>query len=157
VAATRRSQLEVGEVVRPHGLHGAVVVRLVTTETERLVAGSRLATDRGDLVVAASRPLKGRHVVTFEGVGSVEAAEALRGLVLRGDPIEREGELWVDELIGATVVDRDGTRLGTIESVEANPASDLLVLAEGGLIPARFVVGQLTDGVLVVEVPEGLV
>ena len=47
--------------------------------------------------------------------------------------------LWVHELVGATVRDAAGTALGTVASVEANPASDLMVLESGGLIPVRFV------------------
>ena len=38
------------------------------------------------------------------------------------------------------MVDTDGHELGTVTAVEANPASDLLVLDGGGLIPLRFVV-----------------
>ncbi len=41
------------------------------------------------------------------------------------------------------VEDTGGTRLGTVVSVEANPASDLLVLDGGALIPLRFVVGSV--------------
>jgi 16S rRNA processing protein RimM len=40
-------------------------------------------------------------------------------------------------------------------AVEANPASDLLVLEDGALVPVRFVTG-FSDGILVVDVPEGL-
>ena len=50
--------------------------------------------------------------------------------------------LWVHELIGAEVVDARGIRVGVVEAVEANPASDLLVLTDGQLIPLRFVTDQ---------------
>src|SRR3974390_759713 len=100
MAAARRSLLEVGEIVRPHGLAG---VGLVSDRPERLAQGSRLETERGTLVVVRARPLKDRYVVTFDGVASVEAAEALRGLVLRGEPIERRDGLWGAELVGAPV------------------------------------------------------
>ena len=63
--------------------------------------------------------------------------------------------LWVDE-IGAEVRTTDGATVGVVAAIEADPASDLLVLASGALIPSRFVVGPLSDGVIVVEVPEGL-
>ena len=36
--------------------------------------------------------------------------------------------LWIHELIGAEVVGVDGRSYGAVEAVEANPASDLLVL-----------------------------
>jgi 16S rRNA processing protein RimM len=63
--------------------------------------------------------------------------------------------LWVHELLGARVVEVDGTERGTVASVEANPASDLLVLDTGALVPLRFVVEHTKDRV-VVDTPEGL-
>jgi len=155
-AAGRSLQLEVGSIDRPHGLAGAVVVTLVTDQHERVAPGATLDTDAGALTVLASRPLKHRFVVTFEGVDTLGAAEALRGTVLRSDPLDKQGALWVHELIGATVRTADGAVLGTVEGVEANPASDLLVLDSGTLIPTRFVLGEVVDRAITVEVPEGL-
>jgi 16S rRNA processing protein RimM len=154
--AARRPILEVGEIGRAHGLAGAVVVRLVTDQLERVTPGSTFQTDRGELTVVSSRPLNATHVVSFEGIETREAAESYRGVVLRAAPIERDDVLWVDELIGAHVRTSDGTAVGVVEAIEANPASDLLVLDTGALIPSRFVVGSLDDGVVTVEVPEGL-
>jgi len=79
-----------------------------------------------------------------------------RGLVLRSAPLHKDGALWVDELVGAVVRDAAGTERGVVVAVEPNPASDLLVLDNGALVPSRFVVGELVDGVVTVDVPEGL-
>lgn len=156
MAAARRSQLVVGEIGRPHGLAGAVVVRLLTDQLERLEPGRTFESDRGTLTVRASRPQGTAHVVQFEGIDSREAAEPYRGTVLRAAPLDRDDVLWVDELIGVEVRGLDGTVLGTVAAVEANPASDLLVLGDGALIPTRFVVGGVVDGAVTVDVPEGL-
>jgi hypothetical protein len=43
-----------------------------------------------------------------------------------------------------------------VESVQDNPAADLLVLQDGTLVPVVFARGAPQDGVLRVEVPEGL-
>jgi len=44
-----------------------------------------------------------------------------------------------------------------VEAVEANPASDLLVLDSGALIPVRFVTSHdAAAGVVEVDIPEGL-
>ena len=94
--------------------------------------------------------------MTFEGTSTREAAEALRGTVLLAEPIEDEGALWVHELVGAQVVESDGTDRGVVEAVQANPAADLLVLDSGALVPVVFVVDGPTDGVVTVEVPPGL-
>ncbi|MDA8349499.1 MAG: hypothetical protein M0038_11975, partial [Pseudomonadota bacterium] len=47
--------------------------------------------------------------------------------------------LWVHELVGSTVVDEDGVELGVVTGLLANPASDLLELADGSLrtLPVR--------------------
>ncbi len=54
------------------------------------------------------------------------------------------------------MVDTEGAELGLVEGVEANPASDLLVLAGGPLIPLRFVVSTEPGVRVVVDIPDGL-
>ena len=149
--------LEVGRVVKPHGIRGEVVVDLVSNRPEqRLAEGSVLESDRGALEVLASRPHQGRWIVAFAGVADRNGAEALRGAVLSAEALDEDGALWVHELMGAQVVDTGGRPLGTVEAVEANPASDLLVLAGGHLVPLVFVVERRVDGTVVVDPPPGL-
>jgi 16S rRNA processing protein RimM len=148
--------LEVGRIVKPHGLRGEVAVDVVTNRPEqRFAPGSVLQSERGPLEVVSSRPHQGRWLVTFAGVEDRAGAEGLRGLLLRGEPMAEEGALWVHELIGAEVVDRAGRRHGVVQAVEANPASDLLVLPGERLVPLVFVVEQ-RPGLVVIDPPEGL-
>jgi 16S rRNA processing protein RimM len=136
-------------------LTGEVVVTLVSNRPERVVVGSTFLTDAGELHIATSRPFAEKWLMTFVGVDSRERAEALRGTVLRGRPLADEDAWWVHELIGAEVVDPDGTHLGTVVAVLANPASDLLELDGGALVPLRFVI-ERGAGRVVVDVPPGL-
>jgi len=155
--------LELGTVVRPHGLQGEVVVALVTNRLERLAPGSvlsgrsRSAKGEADisLTVDSSRPFQDRFLVRFEHVGDRETAEGLRGVVLLGEPVEDAGALFVHELIGCELVDSSGVAHGRIAAVQANPASDLLVGEDGWLVPLRFVV-SVEGGRVVVDAPEGL-
>lgn len=147
--------LEVGQVVKPHGLRGEVIVRLTTNRTERMTPGVVLDSDRGPMTILRASPHQGRFIVAFDGVPDRDGAEALRGLVLRAEPIDDEGALWVHELIGVEVVGVDGRSYGVVEAVEANPASDLLVLPGGGLVPLTFVVDR-DDGRVVIDPPLGL-
>ena len=147
--------LEVGRVAKAHGLRGEVVVALSTDRTERLDPGTVLHSDRGDLVVVSARPHQHRWIVQFEGVHSREAADALHGELLRAEPLDDPDALFVHELIGSEVVDEAGTVLGTVESVEQNPASNLLVLDGGALDPVRFITAR-EEHRLVVDVPQGL-
>ena len=149
--------LEVGRIVKPHGIRGEVIVDLTTNRTERVEPGTRLQTDNGELTVERSSSHQGRWIVAFEGVATRNDADALRGVVLRAEPVAAgEGELFVHEMIGAPVADTTGAALGVVTEVEANPASDLLVLDTGGLVPLTFFVRRDDDGTIVVDPPAGL-
>ena len=136
-------------------------MQLVTNRLERLAVGSSLVLRRPGavadetVVVEAARPHGGRHLVRFAGVADIDAAEALRNGVLLAEPLVDDGALFVHELIGAEVVDTSGDFLGRVEAVEANPASDLLVLDGGRLVPLRFVT-ERGPRWLRVEAPPGL-
>jgi 16S rRNA processing protein RimM len=156
--------LEIGHITRPHGLKGEVVVVLVTSVEGRLAPGSAFECRGRELVVERSQPIPGKvgprggqWLVRFHGVGSREAAEALAGATLQAEPLaEAEAEdLWVHDLIGAEVVGTGGESHGMVTAVEANPASDLLVLDSGALVPLRFVISAAA-GKVTVDVPDGL-
>ena len=150
-------RLEVGKIDKAHGVHGDVVVTLLSDRTERLEPGAVLFRDDGAVfTVKKSRPHQHRFIVDFAEIRGREAADAVRGTVLFGDPIDDPDTLWVHDLIDARVVDLAGTELGTVESVLENPASDLLVLDEDRFVPLTFFVEQHDDGTIVVDPPEGL-
>jgi 16S rRNA processing protein RimM len=134
---------------------------LWTDVVDRLAPGSVLASVWGPLRVVTSRPLGGqrdRYLVQFEGVIDRAGAERLRGVDLSAEPLDVPGTLWVHDLVGMSVRDvGSGAELGRVSAVEANPASDLLVLESGALIPIRFVVRlDAAADVVDVEIPEGL-
>ncbi|TAN20253.1 MAG: 16S rRNA processing protein RimM [Actinomycetota bacterium] len=152
--------LEVGYIVKAHGIKGEVIVALITNRSERVAPGSTLACGGRDLKVAASSPHQGRWIVHFDGITSRTLAESLRGKPLFAPPIVDDGEIWVDEIVGLPVVDQYENRLGIVAALEANPASDLLVLQTGEVIPLVFVVEGDMDyhhsGAIHVNIPEGL-
>jgi len=147
--------LEVGRITRPHGIRGEVIVELVTDRLERVAPGSVLQTPSGPRTIERSTPHHGRWIVAFAGVASREAAEALRDTVLSAEPVEDAEALWVHELIGSELIDADDVRRGRVVSVIANPASDLLELDDGRLVPVRFVTSH-APGLVRVDAPAGL-
>lgn len=149
---------EIGRIGRAHGVRGAVYVTLVTDRTERLDPGARVCAGGRWFTVVTSRPQSQRWLVEFDGVVDRTAAEALTGRTLSAEPLPSDvagDELWVHDLIGAQVVETDGTGRGTCTSVVANPAHDLLELDGGWLVPVTFVV-SCVDGVITIDPPDGL-
>lgn len=151
------SRLEIGHIVKAHGIRGEVVVVPITNRPERFESGAVHYAGERRMVVARGRLHHERWIVAYEGVEDRDAADDLRGAVLTGDPIDvLEGdEAWAHELIGATVIDAEGVERGTIVAVEVNPAHDLLVLDNDVLVPSVFVTDRMGDRV-VVEPPPGL-
>ena len=145
-----------GRITKTHGVRGDVLVLLTTERTERVAPGTVLHTDRGPLTIERSSPHQDRWIVHFAGLGVREEADQWRGTVLRAPAIdEDDDELWVHELIGATVALPDGTTVGTVEEVQANPAADLLVLSTGALVPVVFVTDHAA-GTVTIDPPDGL-
>lgn len=154
--------LEVGYVARPHGVRGDLFVKLTTDRAERAAVGSRLwARDRW-VTVTSSHTASGKTRVHLEGVDARNDAEAMVGTKLYAEPIEDPDALWVHQLIGARVIETDGTDRGTCTAVIDNPASDLLELDTAALVPVAFVTSVDADGadgtsvVVTIDPPDGL-
>ena len=164
-------RVEVGRVVKPHGLRGEVVVRVASDVADRLAPGVAVWVDGTATTVATARDHQGRPLVRFAHVPDRTAAELLRGAVVEAEPIDIEqlDTYLVSELVGVPVVDGDGVLLGTVSSLVEMPAVagyDLLeVTAPDGstwLLPAADELVEAVedeDGLRLVAaaLPEGLV
>jgi len=128
----------VGRVARAHGNRGEVIVNPETDFPDiRFRTGSELQVRRGDAIdtlkVAGVRSHQGRPVVVFEGVSTMDAAEALAGAELRIDaeamrPLAA-GEFYRHELVGCRVETTDGRKLGDVRRVEEGSGVDRLVVS----------------------------
>lgn len=155
-AARHPELFEVGRIDKSHGLRGEVVVTFVTNMiAERTTPGAGLwAADRL-LTVIAARPHRNKWLVSFEGVADRTAADTLRGVMLQAEPLETEAAVFVHELVGKRLIDQYGTDHGPIASVIDNPASDLLELDDGRLVPLAFYLAH-DESTVSVDVPIGL-
>jgi len=148
--------LEVGRIGKSHGLRGEVAVTWVTNlVAERTTPGTRLNAAGDWLTVTAARPHQDRWLVRFDGIDDRSAAERLRGRTLSAEPIESEGDVFVHDLVGKTLVDQHGVRHGPVMALVANPASDLLELEDGRLVPLAFYQSH-NDDTVSVDAPAGL-
>lgn len=121
-------------------------------------AGERLWAGRW-LTILSATPVPGRWLVSLEGVDDRSAAESLVNTLIWAEPIADPEAVWVHQVIGARVVELDGTPRGVCTAVLANPAGDLLEVDGRALVPSRFVVRlePLDDGFTVfIDSPAGL-
>ena len=151
-----RTTLEIGRIIKAHGLRGQVIVHLTTARHERMTAGTELLTPRGALVVVSAGAHQDRYIVTFDRITSREEADLWRGVVLSAPRIDDDDVIWIDQLFGAEVFDATGERRGVVVDVESNPASDILVLDSGALVPLTFVTTVQANTRVEIDAPEGL-
>ena len=145
-----------GRLSRPHGLAGALLAKISTNRSERLAQGAELFAEDRPLTLSKSRRMaEGLYVMKFEGIDDRTSASELCPANLYAEPLDDPDELWVHELIGSTVFDSHGTERGRVLHVMANPASDLLCLDSGALVPLTFVL-ESSNRRIVVNVPKGL-
>jgi 16S rRNA processing protein RimM len=168
--------IRLGQIYRPHGVHGELKVAPDTDDPSRFEA----------LDVVYVGPHEGR--VTRHRITSVRYQETKRGITVilqldgitdRGDaeviakqhvyvtedalpPLDEE-ELFVHDLIGLDVVTEDGDDIGMLSNVLPMPAHDVYVVHRPGrgeqMIPAveDFIVAiDLEAGRIVVRPIEGL-
>jgi 16S rRNA processing protein RimM len=163
----------IGRVARAHGNKGHVIVNPETDfPAERFQPGrvfmavAQTGAPR-PLTVTAVRFHRNRPILGFEGVDTMDAAEAMAGTELwlpaAELPALPEGTFYHRELVGCEVRRADGAVIGTVSRVEGPSDSSRLVIdTRRGevLIPlvseicVRIDPAQRT---IVVEPPEGLI
>jgi len=147
--------LEIGYIRRAHGVHGQVSVELTTDRPERIQPGARWFARDGWLTVVTAAPHQDRWLVKLDAIGDRLAAQRYTNTPIYAEPIEGGEGLWVHELIGCDVFEVSGRQRGRCVSVVANPASDLLELESGALVPVVFVVSH-QGGRIEIDPPLGL-
>jgi 16S rRNA processing protein RimM len=126
--------LAVGKLRRPHGVHGDVIMDLLTDFPERLLPGITL------YVGEVHQPLKllkcrlhsAAMLVAFEGYTTPEAIGELRNQMVYVRTADRPplpaGEYYHHQLLGLDVVTDTGLALGTITHILETGANDVLVV-----------------------------
>ena len=163
--------LLIGQIVAPFGVRGQVKLRAYTTHVEHLRRRVRVVyvgDERREYPLTGLIEHKpGLLVLSLGGVTNRDAAEELRGaeVAIRerdAAPLE-EGEYFIHQLYGLTVVDEQGAEIGRVREVLETGANEVLVVTRPdqpeALIPMIHDVVQELDiagGRVVVRLIEGL-
>jgi 16S rRNA processing protein RimM len=166
-------RVAVGRVLRPHGVRGEVVVRVLSDVPGRLWPGSKVLGSREGsasivltpLVIDTYRDHKTGAVVRFKGCDDRDRAEELRDLLLEVDrsevPEAPEGTYYWYQLIGCRC-EVDGEDLGEVVDLVEDGGGLLLVVSDGERdVPIPFVQSFLKNvdverGHIELDLPPGL-
>jgi 16S rRNA processing protein RimM len=137
--------LAVGQLRRPHGLTGEMVMTVLTDFPARLKSGRTVfvGDKHEEIAISAIRGQNKDLLITFEGINSPEQANKLRNKVLyiKADslPDLPEGMYYHHELIGLVVEDETGDEIGKLIEILETGANDVYVVETGNgelLLPA---------------------
>ena len=170
-----KAEVSIGRVLRPWGREGAVVVEPWTHDPCRFqrITEVHAETPSGARALLFSEVRidhAGRPIVRFSGIDSIDAAERLRGALLRipselsERPAGAAGTVWFEhELVGLEVEGAGGERVGRVTGILDTGGVALLVVRDGRketLVPlAAEIIGavDLAAGKLRITPPEGLI
>ena len=125
--------VRIGMVGRPHGTDGAFVIEEASEDPNRFEVGVELLVDGNLARVTVSRQVGGhRRAIKLDRLAPRGAELAVRRDTLSPLPSDA---YYVADLIGLTVLDERGVRVGVVRDVLPGPANDALELDTGLLLP----------------------
>lgn len=134
----------VGTIVNTRGIRGEVKIIPLSTEPERFKCLSNVFVgDDLEPHTVEKVTVQGETVyMVFQGKNNINDVLKYKTKILYiydGDRIvPKEGEYFVDDLIGMTCVDTAGHELGILKDIIDNPANDVYVIqgADEFMVPA---------------------
>lgn len=156
--------IEAGCIVNTHGVAGDVKIEVWLDSPEFMKRFKRLFIEGEEKKVLSSRVYKKFLLTRLDGVEDVNAAMHLKGKIVyidRADAKLPKGAFFLQDIVGARVVDENGNEIGTLTDVMETPAS-LIYVVNGEkeyLIPAvpEFIMStDLDAGIITVHMIEGM-
>ena len=160
----KKQYLEAGQIVNTHGVRGEVRIQPWADEAAFLTRFRRFYMDGKAVKVRSCRVHKTLCIAALEGVDDVNTAMALKGKIIfidRDDAMLPKGTVFLQDILGAKVIDESGADLGVLEEVLPAPAASVLVVkgAREILIPdvPEFVLSKDADnGIVTVRLIDGM-
>jgi len=121
-----------GQFGAAHGVRGEIRLYSFTADPPAIASYGPLESEDGRVFeIATMRPAKDHFVARISGVADRNAAELLKNVKLyvpreRLPEPDEPDEFYHADLIGLSVVDREGQKLGTVVAVHNFGAGDLI-------------------------------
>jgi 16S rRNA processing protein RimM len=153
------TRVALAAIAGAHGVRGEVRLKLFTDSVASLARHKAVFVGGEAMTLERAGGTDKSPFAQLAGVGSREAAEALRGQLIEVErealPPLAEDEYYHADLIGLPCFDPEQTPLGTVVAVENYGAGDLLEIEDAAgkraLVPFRPGVADLADGKIVID------
>ena len=155
-------RFRVGVITSAHGLRGEVKVYPTTDDPHRFSLLKEIILDQGNtekvLRIKNVRFFKNMVILKFDGLDRIEDVQAFIKkdlLIDRKDALPlAEGEYYIPDLIGLTVVDEDSLPLGQIVDVLQTAANDVYVVRDQA--GKEFMIPKISECILDTDPEAGI-
>ena len=156
--------IEAGRIVNTHGVAGEVKIEVWLDSPQFLRRCGRVFLGGAERKILSSKVQKQFLIAKLEGVEDLNAAMALKGrelFIARADAPLPRGGYFIQDILGAAVMDEEGREIGKLTDVLERPASNIYVVQgeTEHLIPAvpAFIRNvDAENGVITVHLIEGM-
>ena len=156
--------IEAGKIVNTHGVRGEVKIQVWLDSPEFMKKFKTVYIDEKPVKMLSARPHKDMLIASLEGIDDVNAAMCLKNKTVyidRKDARLPRGTYFLQDIMGAAVIDEDGNEVGKLVDIMETPASTIYVVRgeTEHLIPAvpEFVLKTDADrGIIKVHLIEGM-
>lgn len=159
-----KKYLEIGKIINTQGIKGEVKIEPWTDDAEFLMQFKTFFIDEKPYKLLSGRVHKDFLIAQLEGVDDVNDAMVLKNKVIMGNREDiklEDGFFFIQDIIGSSVLDEDGTELGKLTDVLDLPAGNVYVVKGEReiLIPAvpQFIIKtDVEAGVVTVRLIDGM-
>ena len=156
--------IEAGRITNTHGIAGEVKIEVWLDSPEFLKKFKRIFVKGKEVKLLSGKVHKGFLIAKLEGVEDVNTAMTFKGtevFIHRNDAKLPKGSFFLQDIIGARVIDENGNEVGVLKDIMETPASNIYVVKgeTEHLIPAvpEFILStDIEEGVITVHLIEGM-
>ena len=135
----RQDMMQLGKIMRPHGIRGEVRMQIFTAHPERIphletviLSPERRPKQQTTYTLLNARFHRNLALLTLEGIDDRDAADPLRGMIVsvplsEGAPLE-DDEYYTIELIGMDVYTETDDYIGQLVKIFETGANDVFVV-----------------------------
>ena len=160
----KQQYIEAGRIVNTHGVSGEVKIEVWLDSPEFMKKFRRIFVNGAEMKLISGKVHKGFLIARLEGVEDVNSAMSLKGKdvhILREDAKLPKGAYFIQDIMGASVIDESGAEIGKLTEVLERPANNVYVVQgqREYLIPAvpEFVLSTDAEkGIITVRLIEGM-
>ena len=156
--------IEAGKIVNTHGVRGEVKIQVWLDSPEFMKKFKTVYIDEMPFKMLSARTHKDMLIALLDGITDVNAAMCFKNKTVyidRKDARLPRGSFFLQDIIGADVIDENGNEIGKLTEIMETPASAVYVVKgeTEHLIPAvpEFILKTDADrGIIKVHLIEGM-